>query len=275
MTLTLYHNPDCGTSRNTLALLRAAGHEPDVIEYLKEPPAPAEIRTLAEQAGLTLRQLLRRRGTPYDALGLDAPTFTDDALAQIAHDTPILINRPIVVSNGRAALCRPSDLVFDVVAAPPTRLLKEDGAPVLQGIRLSEPSLQRLASALTADHLPVDDLAEPGRTFFKYLTLDGETVGYGGFEIYGKAALLRSLVTLPSRRRSGIGRNMALILMRRAFDAGASDLYLLTTTAQAFFGKLGFATIDRDTVPAALRATRQFASLCPASASCLHRRSDP
>ena len=275
MPLAIYHNPACGTSRNTLALLHAAGHEPQVIEYLKSPPAPTEIRALAEQAGLTPRQLLRRRGTPYDAMGLDAPSFTDDALAQIAHQNPILINRPIVVSDGNAALCRPSDLVFDVVTAPKTRLLKDECVPILRSIRQPSDSLQDLKAVLAAEHLPVDDLAGPGCTFFAFSTLDGETVGYGGFELCGSAALVRSVVTLPPHRGTGIGRNIALILMRRAFDAGASDLYILTTTAQAFFGKLGFAAAERDIATPTAHATRQFANFSPRSASLLHRRSDP
>lgn len=132
MTITIYHNPACGTSRNVLAMIRNSGEEPQIIEYLKTPPTRAELVDLIARAGLTPRALLRRKGTPYDALGLDDPTLSDDALidAMIAH--PILINRPIVVSPLGVRLCRPSEVVLDILPKPqrgPFR--KEDGEIVV------------------------------------------------------------------------------------------------------------------------------------------------
>ncbi|QJU58832.1 arsenate reductase (glutaredoxin) [Sphingomonas sp. AP4-R1] len=112
----LYHNPDCGTSRNVLGLIRAAGVEPHVIEYLKTPPARALLVDLIRRAGLTPRTLLREAGTPYAELGLGDPGLTDEALidAMMAH--PILINRPLVVTPSGVKLCRPSDTVRDLLS---------------------------------------------------------------------------------------------------------------------------------------------------------------
>ena len=130
MDVIIYHNPDCGTSRNTLGLIRNSGVEPHVIEYLKCPPSRAMLLRLIARMGITPRALLRRKGTPHDALGLGDPALDDEALldAMMAH--PILINRPIVVSPLGVRLCRPSELVLDIL--PPQRgaFAKEDGEPV-------------------------------------------------------------------------------------------------------------------------------------------------
>ena len=131
MTITIYHNPDCGTSRNTLGLIRNSGEEPHIIEYLKTPPSRDELRDLVARMGITVRDLLREKGTPYAALGLGDPSLTDDQLldAMMAH--PILINRPIVVSPRGVRLCRPSERVLDLL--PPQRgaFAKEDGEAVV------------------------------------------------------------------------------------------------------------------------------------------------
>ncbi len=132
MTVTIYHNPDCGTSRNVLGLIRNSGEEPVVIEYLKTPPSRAQLAALIAQMGISVRGLLRRKGTPYDALGLDDPALSDDALldAMMAH--PILINRPIVVTPLGVKLCRPSEAVLDILPNPQQgAFIKEDGAPVV------------------------------------------------------------------------------------------------------------------------------------------------
>jgi arsenate reductase len=128
----IYHNPDCGTSRNALAMIRNAGIEPHVIEYLKTPPARALLVQLIARAGLTPRDLLREKGTPHAALGLDDKALGDDALldAMMAH--PILINRPLVVTPLGVALCRPSERVLDLLPARQQgAFAKEDGAPVI------------------------------------------------------------------------------------------------------------------------------------------------
>jgi arsenate reductase (glutaredoxin) len=128
----IYHNPECGTSRNTLALIRNAGIEPHVVEYLKTPPARALLVQLIERAGITPRALLREKGTPYGELGLADETLSDDALidAMMAH--PILINRPLVVTPLGVKLCRPSEAVIDILPQPQQgAFAKEDGEQVV------------------------------------------------------------------------------------------------------------------------------------------------
>ncbi|MDF0488529.1 arsenate reductase (glutaredoxin) [Sphingomonas sp. H39-1-10] len=130
--IVIYHNPDCGTSRNTLAMIRNAGIEPHVIEYLKTPPARALLVELIARAGMTPRDLLREKGTPYADLGLGDETLTDDALidAMMAH--PILINRPLVVTPLGVKLCRPSEVVLDILpGAQRGAFTKEDGEQVI------------------------------------------------------------------------------------------------------------------------------------------------
>ena len=132
MTITIYHNPACATSRNTLGLIRNSGEEPAIIEYLKTPPSRAELISLIDRMGISPRDLLRRKGTPYDDLGLDDPSLSDTVLidAMMAH--PILINRPVVVTPIGAKLCRPSEVVLDVLPQPQRgAFIKEDGEPVI------------------------------------------------------------------------------------------------------------------------------------------------
>ncbi|XUY28339.1 arsenate reductase (glutaredoxin) [Agrobacterium sp. rho-8.1] len=128
MTVTIYHNPACGTSRNTLAMIRQAGEEPVIIEYLKVPPSRTEIVSLAEKIGLPLRGLLREKGTPYAALGLSDESLSDEALLDAIEAHPILLNRPIVVTDKGVRLCRPSELVLDILADGSIgTFTKEDG----------------------------------------------------------------------------------------------------------------------------------------------------
>ncbi|SIO68476.1 arsenate reductase [Burkholderia sp. GAS332] len=132
MSVTIYHNPDCGTSRNTLAMIRNAGIEPEIIEYLKNPPDRATLKDLIVRAGLTVRATLREKGTPYVELGLAEASLSDEQLldAMLAH--PILINRPIVVSPLGVRLCRPSEVVLDILpAAQQGAFTKEDGEQVI------------------------------------------------------------------------------------------------------------------------------------------------
>ncbi|WP_207796589.1 arsenate reductase (glutaredoxin) [Sphingomonas oleivorans] len=136
----IYHNPECGTSRNVLGLIRNAGIEPHIIEYLKTPPSRALLVQLIARAGITPRALLREKGTPYAELGLSDMALSDDALldAMMAH--PILINRPLVVSPLGVRLCRPSEAVLDLLPTPQTgAFAKEDGEPVIdaQGRRIA------------------------------------------------------------------------------------------------------------------------------------------
>lgn len=118
MTITIYHNPACGTSRKTLEMIRQSGAEPRIIEYLKTPPTRADLTQLIAAMGLTPRQLLRQKGTPYDELGLADPNLDDDALLEAMMAHPILINRPIVVTPIGTRLCRPADTVLDILPNP-------------------------------------------------------------------------------------------------------------------------------------------------------------
>ena len=128
----IYHNPDCGTSRNTLAMIRNAGIEPHVIEYLKTPPARALLLQLIARAGLTPRTLLREKGTPYAELGLGDPTLSDEQLVDAMMAHPILINRPLVVSPLGVRLCRPSEVVLEILPEPQRgAFAKEDGEAVI------------------------------------------------------------------------------------------------------------------------------------------------
>lgn len=130
MDVVIYHNPDCGTSRNTLAMIRKAGIEPHVIEYLKTPPSRALLRQLVERMGISVRDLLRQKGTPYAELGLGNGALSDDALLDAMMTHPILINRPIVVTPKGVKLCRPSEQVLDLLPAQEGEFVKEDGERV-------------------------------------------------------------------------------------------------------------------------------------------------
>ncbi|NEV02279.1 arsenate reductase (glutaredoxin) [Bradyrhizobium uaiense] len=131
MTMTIYHNPDCGTSRNTLAMIRQSGEEPEIVEYLKTPPARDTLVALIAAMGITPRALLREKGTPYGELDLANPKWSDDELIDFMLAHPILINRPIVVSPKGVKLCRPSEAVLDLLAAADIgQFVKEDGEVV-------------------------------------------------------------------------------------------------------------------------------------------------
>jgi arsenate reductase len=130
MSVTIYHNPACGTSRNTLAMIRQSGAEPVVIEYLKTPPSREKLVELVKALGISVRALLREKGTPYKELGLDDPKWSDDELIDQMLAHPILINRPIVVTPKGTRLCRPSEAVIDLLDHPVGRFVKEDGEVV-------------------------------------------------------------------------------------------------------------------------------------------------
>jgi len=131
-TITIYHNPACGTSRNTLALIRNSGAQPQVIEYLKTPPTKATLQSLISAMGISTRELLREKGTPYHELGLADPKWTDDQLVDFMLAHPILINRPVVVTPLGARLCRPSEAVLDLLPNPQQgAFTKEDGERVV------------------------------------------------------------------------------------------------------------------------------------------------
>jgi arsenate reductase len=274
MSVVIYHNPKCGTSRNTLALLRHCGLEPKVVAYLETPPDRATLTSLIARSGMAVRDLLRRKGTPYDDLGLGDPALTDAHLLEAMLSHPVLINRPLVVTERGVRLCRPSDIVLELLESWPRReFRKEDGAPFLADQLVtaagSRDPYHELRAALTAAGLPVADLDEPGRRFFRYHTLGGEFTGWAGFELLGDLALVRSLVVPEASRGRGLGRAILPLLLRRAYDAGARRAFVLALTASGFFHHLGFKPISRAEAPPAILATRQATDLCPDSATLL------
>ena len=144
MTVTIYHDPDCATSRDVLALVRNSGVEPRVVEYLKAPPSREELVELLRRMDIPLRGVLRRKGTPYDELGLDDPKWDDDRLVELMLRRPVLINRPIVATPLGVRLCRPSETVLNILPEPQGGAFrKESGEPVIddQGRRVDKGAL--------------------------------------------------------------------------------------------------------------------------------------
>ncbi|KQQ17613.1 arsenate reductase [Methylobacterium sp. Leaf122] len=141
MDVIIYHNPACGTSRNTLAMIRNAGLEPHVIEYLKTPPARALLKRLLDRADLSVRDVLREKGTPYAELNLGDPALSDDQLLDAIEAHPILLNRPLVVTPKGVRLCRPSEAVLDLLPAQQGEFVKEDGE------RIADEHGRRVATA--------------------------------------------------------------------------------------------------------------------------------
>ncbi len=133
MTVTIFHNPACGTSRNTLEMIRQSGEEPTVIEYLKHPPGREQLVQLIAAIGISPRELLREKGTPFHELGLSNTNWTDDQLIDFMLQHPLLINRPIVETPKGTKLCRPSEKVFSLLEKPIDRFVKEDGEVVFSG----------------------------------------------------------------------------------------------------------------------------------------------
>ena len=130
--VTIYHNPKCGTSRNTLALIRHAGIEPDIVLYLETPPSRDTVRKMIADAGLDVRDALREKGTPYQELGLDNVELTDEQLLAAIEAHPILLNRPFVVTEKGTRLCRPSEIALEILPPMPAKpFAKEDGTPML------------------------------------------------------------------------------------------------------------------------------------------------
>ena len=144
----------------------------------------------------------------------------------------------------------------------------------VEPLRPKDPDFGALVAALTVEQLPTDGLVEPGRAFFR-VTEAHETIGFGGYELHGLEALLRSVVVLPAWRGQGSGRDIVEAVLRAAAGAGARRAWLLTTSAAPFFARLGFAPIDRATAPEGIRSTRQAANLCPSSAALMVRPLDP
>lgn len=135
MTVTIFHNPKCGTSRNTLAMIRASGEEPVIVEYVQNPPTRERLVGLLAAMNLTPRELLREKGTPHAELGLSDPKWTDEELIDFMMAHPILINRPIVETPRGTRLCRPSERVLDILENPVASFTKEDGGQVTYGER--------------------------------------------------------------------------------------------------------------------------------------------
>lgn len=271
MDVIIYHNPDCGTSRNALALIRHAGIEPHVVEYLKSPPSRALLEQLLSRTGKPVRAALREKGTPFAELGLGDPSLSDAQLLDAVMAHPILLNRPLVVSPLGVKLCRPSETALDVLpVAPQDDIAKDDGTLFLRDEQVANTE-PRLAKALREAGLPTEDLPASAGRFFSFRTLGGRLVGYGGFETYGSDVMLRSLLVKDGERGQGAGRNMVLLLLARAFDLGARRAWVLTDGATGWFEKNGFKAEAREAAPPAIAATPQAAGLCPASATLLSR----
>ena len=131
MDVIIYHNPQCGTSRNTLAMIRNAGIEPHIVEYLKCPPTRLLLRQLIGRMRVSVHDVIREKGTPFQELGLEDPSLTDDQLLDAMMEHPVLINRPIVVTPLGVRLCRPSEAVLDILPPQQGEFVKEDGEPVV------------------------------------------------------------------------------------------------------------------------------------------------
>jgi arsenate reductase len=284
--VTIFHNPACGTSRNTLALIRHAGIEPTVIEYLKTPPTKDTLRELVAAMGGSVRSLLREKGTPYVELGLGEFRWTDEQLLDFIGQHPILMNRPVVVTPLGTKLCRPSEEVLELLPVgqlPP--FIKEDGEAVHDsGVRraagglalrpaceLDWPSIEAL---LKVNSLPIDGVREHLGAYI-VATADDMVVGTAGVELYGEAGLLRSVAVLPEWQKQGIGTVMLERIVADARTRGLSRMYLLTTTAADYFAGLGFTLQPRDSAPAALQVSAEFRGACPASAVLMVRSIPP
>ncbi|MCB1479784.1 MAG: arsenate reductase (glutaredoxin) [Rhodobiaceae bacterium] len=267
----IWHNPECGTSRNVLRILEACGLDPQVVRYRETPPDKETLARTIFDAGMSVRDALRRRGTPYDEMGLDDPGLSDDDLLDAMLREPVLINRPFVRTGKGVALCRPAEMVFDLIDAPvPADLMRTNGDALTLDKRIGADAPE-LKTALETAGLPVSDLESCGGVFFSYATPDGKLAGFGGFQTLGKDALIRSVVVVPERRGQGLSKAIVPLLLRRAFDAGARTAWLLTETAPAAFEKLKFVRVERNEAPEALRATEEFSALCPASAALMRK----
>ncbi|MFC4277958.1 arsenate reductase (glutaredoxin) [Achromobacter aloeverae] len=239
--ITIYHNPDCGTSRNVLAALQALRLNPMVIEYLKAPPDAGTLKSLITAASMSVRDAIRVKGTPYKELGLDGAEWSDDALIEQTVRHPILINRPLVVTGKGVRLCRPSDVVLDLVDTPHgIRLEKEEGVPFLGDTLISSEAVA------AGQATPVQ--------FYAYRATDGAVLAHASVALQGTHALVHTLTVDAAHRGQGLGHNVLALLLRRAFEQGARRAWVSSDTAGAFFGKSGFKTIDRGQAPSAVLA---------------------
>lgn len=241
----IFHNPQCSLSRDTLAIIRHASIEPDVIVSWK-----------------SLRDYI---GAPQFAARLEISVSG-------LHRHPFLANWPVVFSPTESKLCRPSDIVLDILPnVPLSDFNKECGVPFLRDGLIAGRTREFIA-ALQASRLVTDDVEEAGRTFFQYQTLGRTTVGFGGYELYEQDVLVRSLLIDSKRRARGIGGSALALLLRRAWDDGARRAWLFSETAANFFEtKAGFKPIARSVAPDVIRDSRQATSLCPASATLMTR----
>jgi len=238
MDVIIYHNPACGTSRNTLGLVRNSGIEPHVIEYLKTPPTRKMLTSLIDRMGIGVRQLLREKGTPYAELGLHEPTLSDDALIDAMLECPILINRPIVVSPKGVRLCRPSEAVLDLLPSQQDEFRKEDGELVVAGIAASVtlPLARRIAAEAVGSFFLFACVIGSG-IMAEHLSAGNDAVALLGNTL-ATGAILFVLITMLGPV-SGAHLNPAVSLVAASRlelpwpDAGA---YIL---AQLAFGILG------------------------------------
>lgn len=271
MSVTIYHNPDCGTSRNVLAALERLGLQAQVIEYLKTPPDAQTLASLIKAAGISVRDAIRVKGTPYKELGLDGGHWSDAKLIEQMVQHPILINRPIVSTEQGVQLCRPSDVILDLVDVPDQlSLQKEEGVPFLRDARVlaTDPAL---GQALVACNL-ASDRHESATQFFQYSSTDGVGLAHAGMDVAGEHAVIHSVVVDYERRRQGLGRNVLALLLRRAFEQGARHAWVVTGTAGGFFESSGFRESAPETAPQDIQASPSMHQRSAAGATLYSRK---
>lgn len=238
MNVEIYHNPSCSMSRNALRLIREAGVEPKIIEYLETPPTRAELLQRLDEAQIPVREILRTKESQFAALGLADNSLPDTAILDALDAHPILMQRPIVVSPLGVNVCRPPELVLALLHnAPRPETRREDGSDFLvdEEIELSP----QLISALLAEDMPVDAL-DDSCTVYRMRSLAGAELAYAAIEIERRVARLIAFVVLPAARNKRVGRNMMHLLSRRAFDLGAREMSVASGKAAGFFHRLGF-----------------------------------
>lgn len=269
MAVTIYHNNDCGTSRNALAVAVHCGIIPRIVEYLKSPPSRDELRDILAKGRMSPQRIIRKKEPLYAELGLG--NASDDTLFDAIAAHPILLNRPLVVTESDAALCRPSDVTLDFLPeGPRTDFFKENGVPFLRD-RMIDASDPGFLATHRAESFAGDDSHAHNKTLYVYRTLGGDVLGYGGFEIYGTDAYLRSIAVKSYARNRRIGTALVGLLQYRVRRAGGKQVWLLSSTATHFFETLGFERCEFSDAPQAIAERRLNHSTYPLGTVLLKR----
>lgn len=236
----ILYNPNCETCRNVLAFLRHCGEEPEIIEYLRTPLSPAELKKRIAESGLSPELVLRKKGTPYTAMGLNHPDLQDETRITAMLTHPILLNRPLVSHDGITRLCRPADLILDLVPeSPDGDFIKADGRPLMRDIRIPATD-EGLIPAFNCYGLKDPQVYPELCRFREFRTLAGRICGYTAMGVYGTDALIAALVVAPPMRKYHPERSMMRILMSRALMAGARTGWLVCHGVREEAAQLGF-----------------------------------